>query len=185
MSNKTHSKAHHLRQQKREEFSTPVRRNSNLVLWIVIVGLLGTVAYLVASRRLRSDPTNVTASAKSLQTAPETTDVRIPLSEFSSGEAKFYDTALANGTSVRFFAIKTSDGVYRAALDACPVCFDAHKGYYQDGNDMVCRKCGRHFSVNSVGYGTSGCHPVSLHGTVDGTDLLIRTSDLENGSQYF
>lgn len=184
MSNKTHSKAHHLRQQKREQFSTPVRRNSNLVLWIVIVGLLGTVAYLVASR-LRSDPTNVTASAKSLQTAPETTDVRIPLSEFSSGEAKFYDTALANGTSVRFFVVKASDGVYRAALDACPVCFDAHKGYYQDGNDMVCRKCGRHFSVNSVGYGTSGCHPVSLHGTVDGNDLLIRTSDLESGSQYF
>ena len=184
MSNKTHAKAHRGRAHKREQFSKPARGNSNFLLWLVIVGLLGVVGYLVVSRS-RQDPTTAIASAKTIQLDPATTDIRVPLSEVNDGQAKFYEAALSNGKSARFFVIKTSDGKYRTALDACQVCFYAHKGYYQDGNDMVCRKCGRHFSVNSVGYGTSGCHPMGLHGAVDGNDLLIKTSELENGSQYF
>ena len=184
MSNKTHAKAHHGRRHKREQFSKPAHRNSNFLLWLVIVGLLGVVGYLALSR-LQSDPAITIASAKSIQLAPGATDVRIPLSDVGAGQAKFYEAALSNGKSARFFVIKTSDGIYRTALDACQVCFYAHKGYYQDGNDMVCRKCGRHFSVNSVGSGTSGCHPMGLHGTVDGSDLSIPASELESGSQYF
>jgi uncharacterized membrane protein len=184
MSNKTHAKAHHGREHKKEQFSKPARRNGNFLLWLAIVGLLGVVGYLVVSR-LQSDPTTATASAKTIQIAPDAAEVRIPLSEVGSGQAKFYEAALSNGKSARFFVVKTSDGIYRTALDACQVCFYAHKGYYQDGNDMVCRKCGRHFSMNSVGYGTSGCHPMALHGTVVGNDLSIPTSELETGTQYF
>ena len=184
MSNKTHAKTHRGREQKRDQFSKPARRNGNFLLWLVIVGLLGVVGYLAVSR-LRSDPTTATASAKTIQLAPGASEVRIPISEVSSGQAKFYEAALSSGKSARFFVVKTSDGIYRTALDACQVCFYAHKGYYQDGNDMVCRKCGRHFSVNSVGYGTSGCHPMGLHGTVDGSDLSIPASELESGTQYF
>jgi uncharacterized membrane protein len=195
MKHKKHANSHHYpqshfahdpftRHQKREQFSKPARRNSNFLLWLVIVGLLGVVGYLAVTR-LRSDPTTATASTKTIQLAPGATDVRIPLSDVSNGQAKFYEASLSNGKSARFFVIKTSDGVYRTALDACQVCFYAHKGYYQDGNDMVCRKCGRHFSVNSVGYGTSGCHPMGLRGTVDGSDLSIPASELESGTQYF
>ena len=66
MSNKKHAKAHHGRENKKEQFSKPARRNSNFLLWLVIVGLLGIVGYLVVSR-LRSDPTTATASAKTIQ----------------------------------------------------------------------------------------------------------------------
>ena len=172
------------RDHKREQFSRPARRNYNWLFLVVIAGLVLVIAYLVTSR-WNQDPTTTVVNAKAIQLAPSMSEVRIPLSEVSDGKAKFYDTTLADGRSARFFVIRTADGVYRTALDACPVCFDAHRGYYQDGNSMVCRKCGRHFSVNSVGYGTSGCHPLGLHGTVDGNNLLIQTSDLENGSQYF
>lgn len=184
MSNKTHARMHRGREHKREQFSKPARRNSNFLLWLVIVGLLGVVGYLVVSRSQR-DPTTATASAKAIQLASGASEMRIPLSEINSGQAKFYEAALANGKSARFFVIKTADGIYRTALDACQVCFYAHKGYYQDANDMVCRNCGRHFSVNSVGSGTSGCHPMGLHGTVDGSDLSIPARELENGIQYF
>jgi len=184
MSNKPHAKAHQLRQHKREEFSKPVRRNSNSLLWILIVGLLGVVGYLVVGR-LQSDPTTVTASAKTIQIPANATDVRIPLSDVSNGQAKFFEASLSNNTTVRFFVIKTSDGVYRAALDACEVCFGAWKGYSQDGDQMVCRKCGRHFSVNTVNNGTTGCHPIGLTRTVDGSDLLIKANELESGSRYF
>lgn len=184
MSNKTHAKTHGRREQKREQFSKPAHRKTNLMLWVVIVGLLAVVGYLVLGR-FRAAPEIPTTSAKTIQIAQGATDVRIPLSDVSNGQAKFYEAALSNGKSTRFFVIKTSDGVYRTALDACQVCFYAHKGYYQDGNDMVCRKCGRHFSVNSVAYGTSGCHPMGLRGTVDGSDLSIPASELESGTQYF
>ena len=183
MSNKTHAKDHG-REQKREQFSKPAHRKTNLMLWVVVTGLLAVVGYL-ALGRLGAAPEITTTSTKTIQIAPGATDVRIPLSDMSNGQAKFYEAALSNGKSARFFVVKTSDGIYRTALDACQVCFDAHKGYYQDGNDMVCRKCGRHFSVNSVGYGTSGCHPMGLHGTVDGSDLSIPASELESGTQYF
>lgn len=184
MSNKTHVKAHDGREQKREQFSKPARRKTNLMLCVVIVGLLAVIGYLVLGR-FRAVPEITTTSAKTIQLAPGASEVRIPISEVSSGQAKFYEATLSNGKSARFFVVRTSDGIYRTALDACQVCFDAHKGYYQDGNEMVCRKCGRHFSVNSVGYGTSGCHPMGLHGTVDGSDLSIPASELESGTQYF
>ena len=184
MSNKTHAKAHQVRQHKRDEFSKPARRNSSLVLWVVIVGLLGVVGYLVVSRK-QHDPTIATATTKAIQLAAGATDVRIPLSDVSNGQAKFFDASLANSTTVRFFVIKTSDGIYRAALDACEVCYGAGKGYHQDGDQMVCRKCGRHFSVNTVNNGTTGCHPLGLTRTVDGSDVLIKASELESGSQYF
>ena len=180
MSNKTHRKRHH-REQKREQFSQPAKRNYNWLMLVVIVALVAVIGYLVTSR-LNQDPTSTVANAKAIQLAPDESEARIPLSE---GKAKFYEAALANGTSVRFFVVKTADGIYRTALDACQVCFDAHKGYYQDGKDMVCRKCGRHFPLTSIGYGTSGCHPMGLHGTVEGDNLVIRTSELQNSSQYF
>lgn len=99
MSNKTHAKAHRLRQHKREEFSKPVRRKSNLVLWILILGLLGVVGYLVVGR-FQSDPTTVTASAKTIQIAANATDIRIPLSDVSNGQAKFFEATLPNNKTV-------------------------------------------------------------------------------------
>ncbi len=184
MSNKTHAKSHHGREHKKEQFSKPARRNSNWTMWLVMVGLLAVIAYLVVGRA-RQDPTITTVSAKAIQVAPGTDEVRVPLSEVSDGQAKFFEATLPNNTTTRFFVIKTSDGVYRAALDACQVCFGAHKGYYQDGDEMVCKKCGRHFSVNTVNNGTSGCHPVGLSRRVDGGELVIPTSELESGSLYF
>ena len=183
MSNKTHRKAHQGREHKRQQFSKPARRTSSWLMLSVIVGLLGVIAYLVLGRDRQVPIT--TASARTVQVASGESEVRIPLSEVNSGQAKFFDVTLPSNTSARFFVIKTSDGVYRAALDACEVCFGAHKGYYQDGDQMVCRKCGRHFSINTVNNGTSGCHPVGLSRRVEGEELVIPTGELQRGAQYF
>ena len=184
MSKRRHAKSKNGRDQKREQFSQPAKGNYNWLMLVVIVALVSVIGYLVTSR-LNQDPTTTVASAKTIQLAPGVSEARLSLSEINEGKAKFYDATLSNGASVHFFVVKTADGIYRTALDACQVCFDAHKGYYQDGNDMVCRKCGRHFPITSIGYGTSGCHPMGLHGTVSGNDLVIQTSELENGSRYF
>ncbi len=107
------------------------------------------------------------------------------MSEVSTDQAKFFEASLPNNSVTRFFVLRTSDGVYRAALDACEVCFDEHKGYHQEGSSMVCNKCGRRFPIDGIGYGNSGCHPIGLRATVDGDALKIKTSELISGSDYF
>ena len=183
MSNKTHKKKHG-REQKKEQFSQTSRRSSNVMLAAVIIGLLIVIGYLIVSR-VGQNPAIPTVNARTIQVAVDAAEIRIPLSEINTAQAKFFDAMLPNNTSTRFFVLKTPDGMYRAALDACEVCFDAHMGYHQEGNFMVCNKCGRRFPINSIGYGTSGCHPMVLKTTVDGDELRISTSELTNGSQYF
>src|SRR5581483_7931919 len=114
MSNKTHRKRHH-REQKREQFSQPAKRNYNWLMLVVIVALLAVIGYLVTSR-LKPDPTTTVASAKEIQIAPGASELRLPVNEISEGKAKFYEAALGNGSSVRFFVVKTADGIYRTAL---------------------------------------------------------------------
>lgn len=183
MSNQTHRKPHG-RDHKKEQFSKSPRRTSTLVMGLIVVALLAVIVYLVFGRA-KQDPTMPTASARTIQVNSDEDEIRIPLKDVSGDQAKFFDANLPNNTTTRFFVLRTSDGIYRVALDACQVCFDAHKGYYQDGNFMVCKKCGRRFPINSVGYGTTGCHPIALKATVDGDELRIKTSELTSGSQYF
>ncbi len=117
--------------------------------------------------------------------APVSGDISIPLSDVSSGKAAFFNYVASNKTQMRFFVIKSSDGVYRAALDTCDVCYRHKKGYQQVGDDMVCRKCGQHFPSNLVNDVTGGCNPVALTRTVAGGNLLIKAADLESMTSYF
>jgi uncharacterized membrane protein len=116
---------------------------------------------------------------------PVAADIRIPLSEIENGKAKFFDYTTSDNRSVRFFAIKSSDGVYRAALDACDVCYAAKKGYYQDGDNMICKKCSRQFPSALVNEVHGGCNPIGLPRAIDGDTLVIKASELESRKTYF
>ena len=78
--------------------------------------------------------------------------IRIPLKSLDSGKALFL-VSETGGRQVHYFALKSSDGKYRAAFDACDVCFRANRGYRQEGDRMVCNQCGQSFpsvKVNEV-----------------------------------
>jgi uncharacterized membrane protein len=108
------------------------------------------------------------------------------LKDLEGGKAVFFEPRLASGKSVRFFAVKAADNTYRAALDACEVCFHAKKGYHQQGPDMICRNCGRDFRIADIGpHNEGGCNPVALTQKVEGDSLVIKTSELEKGTSYF
>ena len=185
MSSKKHAKAHNNRQQKKEQFShSPLGKGGNLKFYVAIIALIAVVGYL-AMGALNQNSTTTAPSATAVQPTPGASEIRIPLSDVGGGEAKFYETALTGNRTARFFVLKTSDGVYRAALDACEVCFAGHNGYHQEGDEMVCNKCGRHFLANTVNNGTTGCHPFSLTRTVEGQSLVLKVNELENGSKYF
>jgi uncharacterized membrane protein len=81
--------------------------------------------------------------------------------------------------------MRSSDGVYRAAFDACDECFHAKQGYFQDGDDMVCRKCGRHFRSTKINEVSGGCNPIGVSRVVADGQLMISARDLESGAAYF
>ena len=111
-------------------------------------------------------------------------DVKIALADVKDGKAHFYSYD-AGGVQVKYFVLKSSDGVVRAAFDACDVCFPNKKGYHQEGDQMVCNNCGRRFDSTKINVLEGGCNPSPLDRTEKGKQLVIATSDLQAGVQYF
>ena len=118
------------------------------------------------------------------RTAPED-KVSYPVKKFDDGKAKHFEYKTPEGITIKYFVLKSSDGVVRAAFDACDVCWPAGKGYYQDGDVMVCRNCGRRFASVKVNEVKGGCNPAPLKREVVGDQLVIQVSDLVEGKQYF
>jgi len=123
---------------------------------------------------------------KSAETQTPSGDrVSYPINTFDDGKAKHFQYKTPEGITVKYFILKSSDGVVRAAFDACDVCWPAGKGYYQDGDVMVCRNCGRRFASVKVNEVKGGCNPAPLKREVVGEQLVIKVSDIMEGTQYF
>jgi len=105
-------------------------------------------------------------------------------SAFEDGKAHYFQFVSQNVT-IRYFVLKSSDGIIRAAFDACDVCWRANKGYYQDGDDMVCRNCGRRFASVRINEVQGGCNPAPLIRAMDGDQVVIRKADLVQGIGFF
>lgn len=129
----------------------------------------------------RKSPAETAKAAGVLETADE---VRIPLKVLESGKAIFLKTDLG-GKEIHYFALKSSDGVYRAAYDACDVCFRANRGYRQEGDLMVCNNCGQSFPSVKVNEVKGGCNPSPLARSMDGEHLILKKSDIAAGGSYF
>lgn len=175
------------RAQKRQNFAethSPKRRISpNVVLTVMGVILVVALVYLVAAGPSKaSDLTEVKAVPGDGSSSAQ---IQIPLSDVSSGQARFYQYKASSGKPLRFFVIKSSDGVYRAAADACVVCYREKKGYRQQGDDMVCNNCRKHFPSAYVNEVTGGCNPDGIPRTIQGDKLLIATADLEARTELF
>ncbi len=112
------------------------------------------------------------------------TQVTLPVSLFDDGKARHYEYQDANAY-VRYFVIKSSDGVIRAAFDACDVCWRAGKGYFQEGDFMVCRNCGRRFESVKVNEVQGGCNPAPLNRSIRNNQVVIDIQDIVGGKNYF
>ena len=110
--------------------------------------------------------------------------VVLPTHLFDDGRARHFEYVSGKET-IRYFVLKSSDGVLRAAFDACDVCWPAGKGYYQDGDHMVCRNCGRRFASVLVNEVQGGCNPAPLSRKLENDKLVIQIKDIEQGRQYF
>lgn len=183
MSSKTQEKSPP--QNKRAQFTeaAPAKSKTKPIMIFILLAFAGVVAYLtLGSANDRVAPRATPIQSDAGQAAG---DIRIPLSELNDGKAKFFEYKAANGATVRYFVVKSSDGVYHAALDACEVCFHAKQGYHQEGADMVCNNCNKRFHSIRINEFEGGCHPVGLTRAVAGDYLIVKASELERGGGYF
>ncbi|MEW6211362.1 MAG: DUF2318 domain-containing protein [Acidobacteriota bacterium] len=176
------------REQKRAQFTTPARKKNNTAVALTVIAavLLAIIVYVIVGDfdgRPAATPIPSLPSARNTAASPEG-DILIPISDIS-GKARFFDFTASDNRRVRFFIMKSSDGAYRAALDACDVCYEAKKGYYQEGNDMICRKCGRQFPSELINEVSGGCNPVGLPLMAEGDAIRIKAREIESRRSYF
>ncbi len=126
-----------------------------------------------------------TPKASGIQPEVTATEVSFPMQVFSDGQARYFQYPAGNGITVRFFILRSSDGVVRAAFDACDVCWRERKGYYQDGDFMVCRNCGQRFASIKVNEIKGGCNPAPLDRAIMGDKLVLKVADILKGGRYF
>lgn len=110
--------------------------------------------------------------------------IMIPVSDIKPQMSKH--TYEVDGVDVNYITVLGSDGNIRTAFDACDVC-GGYKGYHQEGNDVVCNNCGRHFAIDSIGTenGPGGCWPSYLENGIENGFVKIHKDDLAAGSYRF
>lgn len=113
------------------------------------------------------------------------TALSYPVDLFSDGKARHFQYKVDDAITIQYFILKSSDGVIRAAFDACDVCWPAGKGYEQSGDVMVCRNCGRKFASIRVNEVKGGCNPAPLNRRIEGDKLVLEIQDILEGKQYF
>lgn len=111
-------------------------------------------------------------------------EVHIDMSDVGDGKAHYFSYQGEKKT-IKFFIVKSRDGVIRAAFDACDVCFPAKKGYKQEGDFMLCNNCGRKFHSTRVNVVEGGCNPAPLARQEVGEKLVIKVADILPGARFF
>ncbi|MFA5904256.1 MAG: DUF2318 domain-containing protein [Desulfobacula sp.] len=115
---------------------------------------------------------------------PKDGNVIIPLKGVSDGKAHYFRVKADDGVMTDFFLVQSGDGVIRAAVDACDVCYKSGKGYTQDGDSMVCGNCGMRFATGRINEVKGGCNPAPLTRAVSGENLVISMQEINANSWY-
>jgi uncharacterized membrane protein len=155
------------------------RRMQIIVLATCALLIAGGIFFYNSQTGVKTGP--VTAQ---YSTAETNSQVILPAALFTDGKARHFEHVDGKFT-IRYFVLKSSDGIIRAAFDACDVCWPAGKGYYQEGDYMVCRNCGRRFASVLVNEVKGGCNPAPLNRTFKDGKVIIQVKDILEGKQYF
>ena len=115
---------------------------------------------------------------------PANGKIEIPVASVNDGKAHHFQVKADDGLMITFFVLKSADGVIRAAIDACEVCYRSGLGYYQEGDKMVCKNCGQKFASNKINVIKGGCNPAPLNRAVVGDKLVIQMRDINMNSWY-
>ena len=107
--------------------------------------------------------------------------VKIPVASVSDGNLHRFSVD-SDGVTVRMIVIERPDKSLTTAFDACEIC--GSKGYYQKGQNVVCRNCASAIFIPTIGT-RGGCNPVPLESKIEGDQLVIPADKLFKGVRYF
>jgi uncharacterized membrane protein len=152
-----------------------------IITLLAAVILAGGAVYFLGGEK-EAGPVAATAAV----TQNSATEFVYNASDFDDGKAKYYSYKSPQGLDIRYFLLKSSDGVIRAAFDSCDTCWSAGKGYRQEGDFMVCNNCGLRFASVKINEIKGGCNPAPLSRTAKGDKIIVKVKDIiEQGSFYF
>lgn len=159
------------------------RKRRNAIAASLIVFVLIAVVYSTTYLQSEGDG-DKSPGGTAVQNSAQS-DIRIPVSEFTD-EAKYYRYD-DDGVELRFFGVRGSDEDEHIAYDACDVCYDAKKGYTQNGEVMTCNNCGQEFEINSLGTDNDdgGCWPSHLNLTKENDEIVVKIEDLKEKRYLF
>ena len=157
-------------------------KKTSAVKIVALAGLILAIGAYLLVNHFNGREGDAVASTPAAVTTQDA--VTYPVSMFANGKARHFSHKI-DGLTIRYFVLKSSDGVIRAAFDACDVCWPANKGYYQEGDVMVCRNCGRKFASVLVNEVKGGCNPAPLIRSIQGDQLVIAVKDIRMGKAYF
>lgn len=163
---------------KRAQFSGDQKRSP--LVWavpvvIIAIAVLASVALIV---------TRGGGGTVAQASATPSSDVTIPVAQVNDGAVHFFASRV-DGTEVKYFVVKASDGSLRTAFDACDVCFPQKKGYSAIDGAVKCNNCGRTFPLDQVSVQQGGCNPSPITAKKAGGNLVIPYSQLQSGVRFF
>jgi len=117
----------------------------------------------------------------------ENGEVKLAASIFDDNQARFYNVKMPSGKTIYFFVLKDKNGVYRAAANACQVCFKTYKGFRQEGDEIVCNNCGNRYPIEKIATEKGGCNPGPINPNLEvkNSQIIIKQTDLEQVSDLF
>jgi uncharacterized membrane protein len=163
------------------------RRNSRILMGIAVVAVIvvvGAGVYMSLSAPKPKAPAQAGYASDHNETM-----VSVPLSSVGQ-TAKYYKWDAA-GTTVRFFAVKGSDGQVRTAFDNAYCCYRKDLGERQEGSNMVCNMCNKPYPIDGLNHDNlnatmvASCCPADLPHIVIVEKVLVRKSDLAAGAYLF
>ena len=152
---------------------------------VLLVSGLAVLVIAAAAFFMTRDKGGETVAADSFKADASATSITYPVELFADGKARHFRHKADDAITIQYFILKSSDGVIRAAFDACDVCWRAGKGYQQSGDVMVCRNCGRKFASVKVNEVKGGCNPAPLNRKVEDGKVVLQINDILSGKQFF
>jgi uncharacterized membrane protein len=166
-----------------EKINKKKRMQKILGISVIIIVIITIIAFIGIS--INTEDKNEKENTNTSNVISIGDKITIPISEIDTSVNYYsYDS---KGVDISYFIIEGTDGNYHAAFDTCDVCYDAKKGYSQDGNEMKCLNCGLTFPINDIGEKNTGggCWPSYLPIEIDGNNIIIEKSDLDNKRYMF
>jgi FTR1 family protein len=148
-------------------------------MWTRSLGALALLSIMMISAQFVYSSIPSTPPEQIFNTGQQ---VRIPVSRVDDGRLHHFAYTPSSGGTVRFILIRLDSGRIGVALDACQICGD--KGYYQQGQQIICRNCTAAINPASIGQ-SGGCNPIELAAKQDGQEISIEPSDLDASARFF